>query len=88
MKGNLSAKGSMKKKKQEAGNIEIQRKKEAQERTATEAMIVQEHDLQGISLHNDLYQKKHVLEMESLNEKGRIRPMIIKDQNSYSVSKT
>ena len=51
-------------------------------------MIVQEHDLQRISLQNDLDQKKHVLEMESLNEKGRIWPMIIKDQNSYSVSKT
>ena len=45
--------------------------------------ISHERELQRLTLQNDLDQKKHVLEMEILNEEGRIRPMNNnKDQNS------
>ena len=42
----------------EAHAIEMQSKKEAWERAATEAMIVHERQLQHLTLQNDLDQKK------------------------------
>ena len=47
-----------------------------------------ERELQHHTLQNDLDEKEHLLEMERLNEEGRIRPMNSKDQISYSVAKT
>ena len=60
--------------------------KEACEWAATKGMIAHKHELQRLTLQNDLDLTKHVLEMERLNEEGWI--INIKDQNSYSVAKT
>ena len=56
----------------------MQHEKEAREGTATEAMIAHKCQLQRVL----------VLEMERLNKESRIRPIIIKDQNSCNVAKT
>ena len=44
-------------------------------------MIAHERELQRLTLQNDLDQLKNVLEMERLNEEGRIWPINNKDQN-------